>query len=265
MKLPKKLFKYESFNRYSIRNLKNAQMYFNAPIDFNDPFDCAVVEESVSYTNQDVLTVFNKYVTEGKLKYPRAKKYNDIHPVFIKSIEGSVSKLIRDKQQEYLSQIGCTCFSVTNKYILLWSHYADGHRGFCLEFETTFDPFQNAKKVIYGEDYPKWNVLQLLFGDDESKLENDVLLPLTRKHKPWKYEKEWRVFHREPNKLYGYETNALKAVYFGLAVNTADIEIVCLIILEQSPNTKFYRARKGASRYEVTFEEFFYTPHAKII
>ena len=41
----------------------------------------------------------------------------------------------------------------------------------------------------------------------------------------------------------------------------ADIEIVCLIILGQNPNVKFYKALKGTASYEVTFKEFCYTSH----
>ena len=115
MKPPKRIYKFESINTKSLRNLKNAQLFFKAPRDFNDPFDCAVVEETVSYSKRDVVTLYNQYVSEGKLKLPKAKKYSDIDPALISSIEGSVLKVINEKQEEYLSDIGCSCFSETKK------------------------------------------------------------------------------------------------------------------------------------------------------
>ena len=33
------MFKYSSINSYSIRNLHNNQIFFNSPLNFNDPFD----------------------------------------------------------------------------------------------------------------------------------------------------------------------------------------------------------------------------------
>ena len=63
-----------SVNKYSLRNLKNAQIYFNAPISFNDPFNCSIVKESVSYSNEDIVKLFNHYFDSGNLprQYPIA-------------------------------------------------------------------------------------------------------------------------------------------------------------------------------------------------
>jgi hypothetical protein len=39
MTRPKKIYKYQPVNQYSLRNLKNNHIFFNNPNDFNDPFD----------------------------------------------------------------------------------------------------------------------------------------------------------------------------------------------------------------------------------
>src|SRR5688500_3211261 len=39
MEIPSKLYKYQSFSLYSLKNLKNNCLYFNHPEDFNDPYD----------------------------------------------------------------------------------------------------------------------------------------------------------------------------------------------------------------------------------
>ena len=36
---PQRLFKYQSFCDCSILNVKNSELYFQRPEDFNDPFD----------------------------------------------------------------------------------------------------------------------------------------------------------------------------------------------------------------------------------
>lgn len=69
------------------------------------------------------------------------------------------------------------------------------------------------------------------------------------------------MFHKEADTLFGYEIKSLKAVYFGTNVEHADLEIVCLILLGQNPDIKFYKTHKGINRYEVNFEEFTYTPY----
>ncbi len=71
---------------------------------------------------------------------------------------------------------------------MLWSHYADAHKGFCVGFNTnklvshvkgTFE------KVTYQCDFPIFKFL-----------ENHTVnfsKALATKHNQWDYEKEWRI------------------------------------------------------------------------
>src|SRR5262249_39812283 len=66
--------------------------------------------------------------------------------------------------------------------ILLWSHYADSHRGLCIEFDTSVEHFGVAYKVKYERDYP---VLDLHSGLE--------LAALLYKSDVWQYEEEYRM------------------------------------------------------------------------
>lgn len=70
MKRPERIYKFQALDQYSLRNLKNAQIYFNSPADFNDPFDCAVGKEAVSHTKQELLGLLNSFVKEGTASWP---------------------------------------------------------------------------------------------------------------------------------------------------------------------------------------------------
>jgi len=139
------------------------------------------------------------------------------------------------------------------------SHYADGHKGICLEFDTSFDPFPKAMKVNYSNNFPLISPMRLF--DESDEFDDEIMKPLLTKYKCWCYEHEWRLFHHEPNKPYVYPVEALKAVYFGLSAHETDIEIVSLILLGQSKDIKFYKAFKDLSSYSLRFEEFTYTPY----
>mmetsp|Transcript_21514 Transcript_21514/g.9957 ORF Transcript_21514/g.9957 Transcript_21514/m.9957 type:complete len:151 (+) Transcript_21514:1702-2154(+) len=140
----------------------------------------------------------------------------------------------------------------------MWAHYADGHKGICLEFDTSFSPFSETMKVDYSYNFPSIPPIRLL--DESHEFDREIMKPLLTKYKCWSYEKEWRLFHNELNKPYGYEVDALNAIYFGSSVNDTDLEIVCLILQGQSKNIKFYKASKNNSSYSLKFNEFFYTP-----
>lgn len=262
MKRPEHIYKFQTFDQYSLRNLKNAQIYFNRPVDFNDPFDCAVAKESVFHTKRDLLGLLNSYIREGKL--PGRSEYEnicDVPPEIFEAISRNVESVAEQFQGSCLYNVGCCCFSESNDHILMWSHYGSGHRGFCLEFDTNFIPFRkNLFKVKYSKDYPKWKVASIAANaSDEFKGED--IEHLLHKYETWKYEREWRIFHNEAKKLFGYDVRALKSVYFGLAASLTDIEIVCLILLGQNPDVKFYRASRHEKPYRLKFDEFTYTPH----
>ncbi len=55
-------------------------------------------------------------------------------------IENSLENMVTALQQR-----GVACFSAKVDDILRWSHYADGHRGSCLEFDTGLEPFSKAR------------------------------------------------------------------------------------------------------------------------
>jgi hypothetical protein len=256
--LPKCLYKYEKLNVQTLRNLKNAKIYFNTPASFNDPFDCSVLETSILLTDSDIVEIFKRYLLDNSIRvdFEISSKKN-VPQKNIDQIYMAFEKKLRDKQDELLNKRGCTCFSEVNDNILMWSHYADGHKGICLEFDTSSSLFGKAKKVDYFPNLPSINPIKLLFGSDNEIVE-EIKKTLFTKYKCWDYEKEWRLYHKEPNKEYGYGT-ALKSVYFGLAVNSADLEIVCLTLKGQNKDIKFYKAYKDKSKYALYFEEFTYT------
>lgn len=258
---PKYLYKYEKINVQTLRNLKNAQIYFNTPASFNDPFDCSVLEASVILGDNEVVELYKRFLkSKNKLANTEINSVEDIPKDDIKQIHQASEKHLKAQQNKILTQTGCTCFSEINDNILLWSHYADGHKGICLEFDTSFPLFAKVKDVKYSQRFPSMDPIKMLFGSND-EISEEWLKPLCTKYECWGYEKEWRVFHEEPNIEYGYSVEALKSVYFGLSVSYTDLEIVCLTLLGQSKDIKFYRTHKDKSRYALSFEEFTYTPY----
>src|SRR5438876_4345329 len=53
-----------------------------------------------------------------------------------------------------LRQIGIYSMTADPASLLIWSHYADAHKGICVEFSTGLWPFNLAWKVIYSSEYP---------------------------------------------------------------------------------------------------------------
>lgn len=107
-------------------------------------------------------------------------------------------KLAEDIDNMY--RVGSLC--TDNKNSLMWSHYADGHKGFCVEydFNAYSDELENCAilPVIYEKERVKFPWI-VAFSDEvedeelKTKAAYTQILSLLTKDDIWKYENEWRV------------------------------------------------------------------------
>lgn len=261
---PPKVYKYQGFNEHTLANLAGAQIRFTAPADFNDPFDCALPFFDPSrLTDADFLRAF-RYYEQKRGSGPRiveamcpggvpSQQFRDL-------ILRSVQEVFEDRGRILLEERGVACFSAEPLNITMWSHYAAGHRGFCLQFDTSIEPFTHAYRVRYADDFPYVNPVDIILdpfadGDPENPL--FVASALT-KATCWQYEQEWRIMHMEPNKLFGYDRRALTGVYFGAAMPPAHKEILCRVL--QGSTTKLYEVRRHEKGFALQAEHVTYTP-----
>ena len=77
---------------------------------------------------------------------------------------------------------GMVCLSEDWKNPLLWSHYADRHKGLCLGFDI---PDEKVKKVSYTDK-------RIKLRSNPSEAEFQSLL--YSKYMGWSYEREWRLW-----------------------------------------------------------------------
>ncbi len=83
--------------------------------------------------------------------------------------------------------IGVLCFSRKWNNPVLWSHYADKHRGLCLGFDI---PDQLVKEVTYVGRRLKAEIENTTFSDENSSPRYRLI---TTKYKHWQYEDEVRL------------------------------------------------------------------------
>jgi hypothetical protein len=105
--------------------------------------------------------------------------------------------MVAEIEQEIIKQYnrGVCCFSAVMDNPLLWSHYANEHKGFCIGYSLARVPEPKLHKVVYGGSRSVKTSLiarALLENDYEAQnlLDQDVLL---RKAPSWRYEREWRL------------------------------------------------------------------------
>jgi len=311
MRKPKKIYKYQAISQYSLRNLKNNQIYFNSPSNFNDPFDTfqevlikdmtseevknlyfgAEPERSIfehMETGQarleEVAQIFSGFSESMGIPFKTKlfeilglSKHEEIDISFddlvklvdsedalqtaicqtlYNSINEIVSQSLKIIKQRGMFNASISCFSEEHDNMLMWSHYADGHKGFCLEFDTSHEPFTKMHKVKYSEGIPEIDAAKV-WNRTENNMEaiNGYLLS---KHIDWQYEREWRVLHTEKTTSFRYNSSALIGIYFGTKIDFTDLEIVATVIRSQNPKCRFYEMDKLSGKFKVVPREVTY-------
>lgn len=144
-------------------------------------------------------------------------------------------KTIKDKINEIF---GISCFAKRNDNILMWSHYADKHTGFCVEYDLSKMKSQEAKLMLYPVIYSKKRPLLPLSMFDFSNIKDvkvaegvfpyaDIAESLLTKSAIWQYEEEWRIIHTLSNldeqRLF---EDIITGVYLGASISEENEKII---------------------------------------
>lgn len=195
---PPILYKYRNWtDSYHKDVIKNNEIYMSPPSFLNDPFDCRVYENHIKFIKTD--NDKEKYISESITKNLGFFKLNNIsveqgRKVLSERLENILkyqirSEVISDKIDD--KNIGITCLSEKWDSILMWSHYANNHKGYCVGFDEKLlrysQLFDKIKRVEYSEEYPELNPLHRDKKSDELKYFVKSL--------EWEYEKEFRLLN----------------------------------------------------------------------
>lgn len=138
----------------------------------------------------------------------------------VKKSFNDVAKETLTKSREVISdQFKVTCLSERMDSPLMWSHYANKHFGFCLEYDFTHTMIKRYPDliwaqlmlfpVIYNQKRP---LISKAFFNSKTKLHllkskklppnliNNIMLGLLYKSEDWGYEKEWRILQLKSDK-----------------------------------------------------------------
>ena len=161
--------------------------------------------------------------------------------------------------------IGVTCFAERPDNILMWSHYANKHTGFCVEYDFSKLESVEAKlmlfPVIYSKKRPMLPMELFDFSDSNNvKLaERDLPIPevveaMLTKSEIWNYEEEWRIvcFLKNLNEQKLVESMASK-VYLGVNIKKEDEEKICTLADKKGILVK--RFASSADAFELKIQE----------
>jgi hypothetical protein len=258
MRVPPRLYKYEPFSAQSLENLKNQVIYFGSPLQFNDPYDCALFPSIREPSDPDVEAIRSHYLTRETLPAQVRRDFETTPTPELRVVLLRIGKGVLEQEiEKFVSERGVSCFAERPNNLLMWSHYAGHHRGFCLEFRTDSEAFRKVRPVTYADKMPEFDLKAMLCDGDF-----DQILDLySTKSTDWKYEREWRCIHDKGGTAYTYDAEALTGVYFGARAPVTSIEIAALILAGQNEHVQLWRGARSKTEFSVVFDPVTYTPY----
>ena len=196
-KYPSLVYKYKNWTEDNHKNvLKKNQLFFTSPKDFNDPFDYKIPHD---YSLLNTVEKIDAYLKKKK-EYHQSQG-SEIDDNFMQMLEKFGWRLRNESdkvQQEYNTlyfdgaDIHYGVLSLSERWdsILMWSHYGDFHKGYCVGFweeKMRNSILATGGRIYYpqNDEFPKIDPL----GDEII----NMVLQSHAKSNDWRYEQEYRL------------------------------------------------------------------------
>jgi hypothetical protein len=257
--LPPRLYRYRDTGEYTEKIFTEHELFFAGPNEFNDPFDCGCRILCQGDHNRDV-------IASQAIKAVRKK-----HPEFsneeaFQAADQVSAKILVDHHEEasrqfgvalardYNARVGILCLTATSTDILMWSHYADQHRGICLEFRTNIKDsiFEMAQRVSYADEYPHLDLLKLV-RDHEFR---EAIPWMLTKSSFWSYEREWRILDFDNGRgVRKFPPECLSAVILGCCIPEKERKKILRWIRAFPAPVRVLQAKKSNTHFRLEIEQ----------
>lgn len=225
-----KVYKYRQINSDNLESLENDYFWASSIENLND------IQEGV----------FETSILEQQIQ-------------LLSNIEKNSSVDIREslnKFLDYMKQCGVFSLSKTHTNEVLWSHYADSHQGFCIEYDLNKLMRLNTNSyeicdVDYVLETPKVSIDDFLLKDEHEK---NMLLKkiIATKAKRWSYEEEIRIISSLKGRQ-NYDYRAIESIFFGAKMTEENQEKIMELL--QGRNIKYFKSKSVRNAYQLQFHE----------
>ena len=265
--IPNVLYKYRVWNepctehQYQRMILTHNEIYLASASRFNDPFDSSLpfrykeqqltpgnmylklraIAEKFEPRPSDVEIEQMCYQQQNSGHFNPENYWKDFYPCFKANVYKTYGVLSLAKKPNN---------------ILMWSHYADSHKGLCVGFDKKllFESIGGSiGPVIYSKKFPKIGLF------DPAPV--SILRLLNTKSKIWSYEKEFRFRkYGAANKVFNLPNEAIKEIVLGCNMDhKTKIEIHNLHD-KKFKHAKIYEASINLNKYKVDLNEVYKFP-----
>ncbi|RWQ16138.1 DUF2971 domain-containing protein [Mesorhizobium sp.] len=277
------LYKYGSVSERSLRSLSDRTLYAQHFTRFNDPFECGALFLAGQIDRETEPARFAAML--------QAWGFNDPNTAPIEGTDEYFEQFESYNLKLALPGVRICCFASEVDNLLMWSHYAGGLRGFCLELDETvisavigeLPGFPLITDVAYTDEPPTVDGMVLGVLDDqidyaymcfheekddfwleeakrlEGEVQNLYRQGFATKPKAWSYERERRLIvqtdqHDMEPLAIRLPSEAVRSVILGELMPSEDRARIEEIVAEEYPVASVRTARRKLFTYKLTIE-----------
>lgn len=261
--LPEILYKFRNYegvkavDNFGTATLTQFQLFASSSLRFNDPFDNALPfrysEDSFTLLNfiEKYKRAYNGSTNTVDFLYEATERFNFIKEDPQKNWE-EVKDIIKGMDNKFY---GILSLTKRSDNLLMWSHYANNHKGYCIglctnklkEFiEENYWQF-GAKlgEVDYKEGYPTVDFM-------EADYRNIAFVRGFTKHICWNYEEEVRIIlSNKSNAVIHYPKELIKEIYFGCQMEQRFKYEVIDFLKKQDLDISLYQMEMGFHEFKL--------------
>ncbi len=249
--IPKTVYKYRNWENPNHRKiLEELSIWVPDSYDFNDPFDCNIPVAFDLISTDDVLAekFIRRLIEANKHRIP-----GDIESEIKKRLDENkhknpyfVAKYKEDLLQANKEVSGVFSVTPINNNILMWSHYANSHKGLCIGFDSVklFEYLGGGGKINYTKDYP-------IISPIETR-ETQYLLQVLTKSIHWSYEAEYRLTtFQKTNININIPPEVIVEVIFGARMPIGDKIKIKNLLKNNLPDVKCFSAIPDNNSFKI--------------
>jgi Protein of unknown function (DUF2971) len=257
------IYKYVS-SKAGLHYLRNWRLRLSPTSALNDPFEFGLVlaesyENAFSAQSEALYAEIDKQLGRTREERIAQWRQSDVE----RGIKGvSLTEAVREA---YKVSLGVLCLTRTQRHLLMWSHYADGHRGMLLEFDEEHPSFRRS---IPGTHF-QGRLIPVTYSDTRPTVKNRTAdafaKSLSAKALEWAYEQEVRMFlplseaeltsltdsYGAPIHLLEVPSDALKGVTLGCLSD--DVATVRSLLIDAAPHVAVATARLDVEEYRLHY------------
>lgn len=261
------IYKFFSLSINSLSALSHRSAWFANQDSFNDPFE-GIHKISESYSIEELLGFAESELVESMNIEPQearkivSEKYSDRPDEAEKSILELVYDMHRVKK-EHARNLGVlsTSADIPNHSrshifnMLMWSHYGDGLRGFCINFDAK--ELYRSLAELNDESKFSWakvkydskpHLIELLSVSDDNDF--SYIEALQVKHEQWQYEFECRLFCNKTG-LKKFSEKSVKSVYIGEKMSSDNESLIIDLIESNYPHAEICKVKIDTESYGI--------------